>query len=104
MGKGQDQLIKLHTCGSDEDSIDDERFTFRPGSNGHTSLDTQYNRCLYKDGSGEGVLLTGEPLGGYDSRCHDGRDPNFVITVATDLPTAVCHCSVSVCVPNFVIS
>jgi len=100
MGWGQDQLIRLHTCGSDESAIDDERFTFITQSNGHTSLDTLHDRCLYKDGRGEGVLISGK----WDSRCHDGRDPSWnKITFTEGLPTAVCHCSVSVCVSNFVI-
>jgi len=85
MGKGQDQLIKLHTCGSDGGSIDDERFTFRTESKDHTSLETLYDRCLYKDWRGEGVLISGR----YDSRCHDGRDPSWNgITFTTGLPTA----------------
>jgi len=99
MGRGQDQLIQLHNCGSDENSIDDERFTFVTHSNGHRSLDTLYSRCLYKDSSGPGVLTSAR----YDSRCSDGRDPSWKITFTEGLPTAVCHCSVSVCVPNFVI-
>ena len=90
----------MHTCGSDGSSIDDERFTFKKHSNVHTSLDSQYSRCLYKDGRGESVLISGPN----DLRCHDGSDTSWnQITFTEGLPTAVCHCSVSVCVSNFII-
>ena len=101
MGKqGRDQLLSLHICGSDGSAIDDERFTFVTQSNGHTSLDNLYSRCLYKDGRIGGVLTSATA----DSRCHSGSDPSWnQITFTEGLPTAVCHCSVSVFVPNFVI-
>lgn len=83
-GRGHNGRIALHTCGSDMNALDDERFKFHTSDGGYTSLDTQYDRCLYREGN-EIKLSTQN-----DSRCWDGSAPDWnEIKTVEGLPTAV---------------
>ena len=78
--------ISLHKCGSDVSRLDDERFEFNVGEGGHITLDTLYNRCLYRDG--KQVKLSGAN----DSKCNNAINH---ITFTEGLTTAVSNCRLS---------